>query len=423
MMNKIKEKEKIITPDKVLSLWNSCDINDIGVFIENPFCGRRCDYCCYFRSLYDEDDYKEYYENYLPKVIDFYEPVLEDKNIVSWFFGGGTPSLIKPDYLIDILEKLPEIKKNGEKTFELHPAHWNEKQLEILDEYNFDNIIIGVQTFNQKVLKKYNREPVGEKEIKKLIKILKNKGFNVCIDIIAFFERGGSMDNFLTDLNIAYTLDVDEVSIYTLRGQKNKYGRRMIHGVLESKLLKSNKYTTMGKASGVDFNKKETVENIFKRYRSQIVVRLAQKEAASEMFSFANYQTPYEYFSYPVIGMGSPRDKKLGSFSKLKVGDENILFSEFTEDFSDFKFKIKYSGSFFGEMDKIIKKIKDLGTPPSELNIKFRNRLTSSGIFKFPLIISSIRNKYSYSPDCQCESCMYIKKVINKLGEDKVVVE
>ena len=158
-INKLKRYDEIDFPT-IEKLWEN-SINPIGVYIHSPFCPSICEYCIYAGTLLkNKEEYDKYYDSYLPKIINLYKPILEKKkdSIVSWFFGGGTPSMMEPKTLEKLLKSLPNFKESkGCKSFEIHPAYWSVEQLDLLKEYNFDNVTICLQTLDRDTLIKQKR--------------------------------------------------------------------------------------------------------------------------------------------------------------------------------------------------------------------------------------------------------------------------
>jgi hypothetical protein len=144
--------------------------------------------------------------------------------VSSWFFGGGTPSLVTPDYLRDVLSLLPGIKERGEKTIEIHPAKFNLELLDILQKYNFQNIIIGVQSFTPAVLKKTKRLVASKAEIEKIIREIHKRQMHAWLDIVGFLSDDPEEASvFRQDIKLALELNPDEISIAINYFYKNKY--------------------------------------------------------------------------------------------------------------------------------------------------------------------------------------------------------
>jgi|GEM_PF-5420641 len=344
-----------INPEEVLELWENSSNKELGVYIDNPFCKSLCRFCCYQGILYDKEKYKKYYEEYLPRMIDFYREILEKKKIVSWFFGGGTPSLVKSSDLDRLLNYLPGFR--GEKTFEVHPAFWDKKQLDILKKHGFDNIIIGVQSFDRDILRRANRVPASMAKIYELVQETKKRKMNVCIDLIAFINKDkNEHEAFRADIKKAMTLNPEEVTLQ-LNFDENinfDFHRKFLMEAYQGSFYHSPKYRCFCVNEPLDsermLRQKEEVEK--GNWRTYKIIRIFKKELAEkfqkgEFFTFVDFLEPIgPRGKTEVLGIGScgelssvPMDVKRNNtrknvFSrifhksnKLLIVEENVRWS------------------------------------------------------------------------------------------------
>ena len=110
---------KKITSGEVLNLWKN-NKQSTGVYIHSPFCKEQCTYCTFKGTIFNKNSYKQYYQEYLPRMIDFYGDVLSSPQINGYFFGGGTPSLMSPDELRNLFDLIPNFKSQENKLMEMH---------------------------------------------------------------------------------------------------------------------------------------------------------------------------------------------------------------------------------------------------------------------------------------------------------------
>ena len=98
-------------------------VRELAIYIHLPFCVRKCLYCDFNSGVYDREVQKSYV-NKLCEEIDWTFEERRKKNpgkdiITSIFFGGGTPSVLEPELIKQILCKLKEnaelCKLNTEK--------------------------------------------------------------------------------------------------------------------------------------------------------------------------------------------------------------------------------------------------------------------------------------------------------------------
>lgn len=204
--------------DDVLELWNNTTA-PTGVYIHSPFCKEQCEYCTYKGTLFNRKEFAQYYDEYLPSLIDTYRDVLSSDIISDYFFGGGTPSLMTPQMMRDLFDKIPNFKEHPKKLMEFHMVDWTEEKLDILKEYNFNTVIACVQTFDNKLLRQQKRRvPRDNESIGNFIKYADSIGLNVMSDIIYFNTDNIQKDDarLVNDLNKLAEYKTTEITIQSI---------------------------------------------------------------------------------------------------------------------------------------------------------------------------------------------------------------
>jgi organic radical activating enzyme len=95
-----------------------------GVYIHIPFCRSHCSYCDFATGMY-EDGLAETYVRALLREIAAWCEVEQSSDVDTIYFGGGTPSLLTPRQISQILEAVHarfHIKPDAEVTMEMNPA-------------------------------------------------------------------------------------------------------------------------------------------------------------------------------------------------------------------------------------------------------------------------------------------------------------
>jgi len=143
---------------------------------------------------------------------------LQDKNLQSIYFGGGTPSLLNQKQLLQIFETIEKhftIQPNAEITLEANPDDLSEEKLSELKHTPINRLSIGVQSFFDDDLKWMNRAH-NVNEAENAIAMAKQKGFeNITIDLI-YGTPGLSNENWLHNIQKALALGVNHISSYAL---------------------------------------------------------------------------------------------------------------------------------------------------------------------------------------------------------------
>lgn len=140
------------------------------------------------------------------------------ENIETIYFGGGTPSVLPKENLEILLNEIHKnfvVSSNAEVTLEINPDDISSASIGFWKSSGINRFSVGVQTFNDKILKYLNRLH-NAKQAQEGIKLLQEKGFqNISVDLI--YAIAASNDEILkTDLSIIETLCPAHVSAYNL---------------------------------------------------------------------------------------------------------------------------------------------------------------------------------------------------------------
>lgn len=187
-----------------------------GIYIHIPFCKKRCSYC---------DFYTEVAPRYIPGLVDSIvkelhvrKGYLNGASIKTIYFGGGTPSILKPDEFSRVFEtinSLFEVEKDAEITLEANPDDLKPTYLQSIRNLPFNRISIGIQSFDDNDLKRINRRHSGL-EARKAVGNARAAGFdNISIDLI-YGLPSQTMENWQKQLDTAFNLGIQHISAYGL---------------------------------------------------------------------------------------------------------------------------------------------------------------------------------------------------------------
>ena len=187
-----------------------------GIYIHIPFCAKKCAYCDFYSQPYR----KNTVENYVKAVIRNIK-AYSDKSCVAetLYFGGGTPSLLSPEQVGDIIQAVGEsfiLPENAEITLETNPNTVDLKKLSALKKAGVNRISIGVQSMIDTELKFLSRTHSAERAEKAIIDAY-NAGFeNISCDVmIALPEQ--SPESLTYTLERITNLPVKHISGYILK--------------------------------------------------------------------------------------------------------------------------------------------------------------------------------------------------------------
>ena len=180
-----------------------------AIYLHIPFCDKKCEYCDFCTFVKMEREYQKY-TDYLIKEIRMH-PKYEYDTI---YFGGGTPSLLPIEMLSSIMGEL-KYKENSEITLELNPYDMSFRKLKQIRELGINRLSIGIQSFQDHVLKFIGRQHSGEEAIQ-VFKDARKAGFdNITIDLM-FGIPNQSLDDLKKDLKKILEISPNNVSIYSL---------------------------------------------------------------------------------------------------------------------------------------------------------------------------------------------------------------
>lgn len=187
-----------------------------GIYIHIPFCKQACNYCDFHFST--SLKLKSNLIESILAEIDLRHSYLENKNIDTIYFGGGTPSLLSEKELFLILEKIYKnynVPSNAEISLEANPDDLSVEKLKELKRLEINRLSIGLQSFNNEELIWMNRAHTAT-ESEASVKRAQDKGFeNISIDLI-YGSKFSNLTNWKKTLDKAIALDVKHISSYNL---------------------------------------------------------------------------------------------------------------------------------------------------------------------------------------------------------------
>ncbi|WP_332021836.1 radical SAM family heme chaperone HemW [Kaistella sp.] len=186
------------------------------IYLHIPFCKQKCSYCNFHFST--SLHFKEEMMAALKKELFLRKDELQDKNLKSLYFGGGTPSILKVDELKSIIDEVLKyfsFNEDIEITLEANPDDLNQPFLKELAQTEINRLSIGTQSFFNEDLMLMNRaHNAGEAESS--IKRAQDFGFeNISIDLI-YGSPTSNFEIWKENLKKTIELKVPHVSSYAL---------------------------------------------------------------------------------------------------------------------------------------------------------------------------------------------------------------
>ena len=186
------------------------------IYIHIPFCKQKCSYCNFHFST--SLNFKDEMLDAMKKEIFLRKDELQNKNLNSLYFGGGTPSILSSDEiksLIDEVLKYFSLSSDIEITLEANPDDLNKIFLKEISDSPINRLSIGTQSFFEEDLKMMNRAHSAS-EAESSIKRAQDFGLeNISIDLI-YGSPTSNMEIWKENLNITIALEVPHISSYAL---------------------------------------------------------------------------------------------------------------------------------------------------------------------------------------------------------------
>ena len=180
-----------------------------AIYIHIPFCDKKCEYCDFCTFVRMEKEYRKYVD-YLIREIRMYPKFKYD----TIYFGGGTPSVLSVEMIKEIMDEL-DWTGNAEITLELNPTDMILEKLKEIQEIGINRLSIGIQSFQNHVLKFIGRQHSSDDAVN-VYKMARKAGFNnITVDLM-FGIPNQSIEDLQKDLNILKELKPENVSIYSL---------------------------------------------------------------------------------------------------------------------------------------------------------------------------------------------------------------
>ena len=184
-----------------------------SAYVHIPFCTQICYYCDFSKVFIKNQPVDSYLEHLLEEFRSY-----DIQKLRTLYIGGGTPTALSApqlEVLLDGLTKNLDLSVLEELTIEANPGDLDADKIAVLKHSPVNRVSLGVQTFDDKMLKKIGRSHL-EKDIYENIDRLKLAGFdNISIDLI-YALPGQTMEQVKDNVAKAISLDIPHMSLYSL---------------------------------------------------------------------------------------------------------------------------------------------------------------------------------------------------------------
>ena len=183
----------------------------MSIYIHSPFCNSICTYCDFCKIFYN----KKYINDYLNNLEQEIKVRYKSEIVNTIFIGGGTPSSLDDEELIRLMNiiEIFKLNDNYEFTVECNIESITENKLKIMKKYGVNRISIGVESFDNSIIKLLGRNHT-KKDVYNKMGIVKRYFSNINIDLI--YAAYDDINILKSDIDCFLKLDIPHISTYSL---------------------------------------------------------------------------------------------------------------------------------------------------------------------------------------------------------------
>jgi coproporphyrinogen III oxidase-like Fe-S oxidoreductase len=188
-----------------------------SLYVHIPFCRALCPFCCFNRYLFNEDLARRYFAD-LKQEFDLY--LERGFSFSGVYFGGGTPTVLM-DELASFIAYLKVHCQVGQISLETTPVELSAPNIELLKNMGINRLSVGVQSFEEPVLKTMGRNNGPADEVKKRLLMAEGQFDTINIDFVFNFP-GQTILQFKSDVAAFKELGLDQATFYPLMASPHK---------------------------------------------------------------------------------------------------------------------------------------------------------------------------------------------------------
>lgn len=186
----------------------------ISLYFHIPFCTKKCPYC-HFYVIPNRSPFRKTLSEGLALEWERQLPLFEGKEIVSIYFGGGTPTLFGPEGIAPLLNRISNRSSDCEITIEANPEEADESLLSQFRSLGINRLSLGVQSLDDRSLQQLERIHSAQKA-KQAIFAAKKVGFdNISIDLM-YDLPDQTEESWRFTLDQLPELPIQHLSLYNL---------------------------------------------------------------------------------------------------------------------------------------------------------------------------------------------------------------
>ncbi|MGD1118999.1 MAG: coproporphyrinogen III oxidase family protein [Dehalococcoidales bacterium] len=189
----------------------------LSLYVHIPFCRSLCPFCCFNRYLFQEDLARRYFAD-LKQELELY--IRRGFTFSDIYFGGGTPTVMM-DELSKFITVLRQEFPVKEVSVETTPRELTAENIALLKAAGVNRLSVGVQSFDEKVLKTMGRVNGPAAEVKSRLLAAQGQFDTLNVDFVFNFP-GQTVEQFAADVAAFKELGIDQTTFYPLMASPHK---------------------------------------------------------------------------------------------------------------------------------------------------------------------------------------------------------
>ncbi|PZP56905.1 MAG: coproporphyrinogen III oxidase [Micavibrio aeruginosavorus] len=192
-----------------------------GIYIHWPFCLSKCPYCDFNSHVHDTIDHEAFAKAYL-REINYIADMTKGSTVETVFFGGGTPSLMKPETVAMILDAIKShwnIAPDWEVTLEANPTSSEAEKFKAFKAAGVNRLSLGIQSLRSEDLKFLGRTHDTE-QAREAIQMAADTFDRFSFDLI-YARPQQTVEAWKEELHEALQIAAGHISLYQLTIEKN----------------------------------------------------------------------------------------------------------------------------------------------------------------------------------------------------------
>jgi oxygen-independent coproporphyrinogen-3 oxidase len=293
-------------------------MKETAIYIHIPFCDHKCIYCDFY-SIISYENTSSYLTSLKKEIVHYSQKYSAGRNIISIFFGGGTPSFMEPEYIGEIIDAVKSnfnVAGNAEITMETNPGTVTKEKLIRFHEVGINRISIGIQSFNETELKFLTRIHDSETAIKTVHDAAEAGFENISIDLIFNLPKQ-TKEIWRQNLQTALQLPIKHISTYSLILEQ---------GTILNKMVIDGKVKMQSEDYDADLYQ-ETISFLTNNHFKQYEVSNFAKDKYECIHNNA-YWRYKDYFGFGTSAHSFVDGKRWWNFSSVKFYNEAVSQNE-----------------------------------------------------------------------------------------------